>query len=136
MPEFPPPSILPRKSGKITKLLEIDALELARQLTILESELFFKIKQSDCIARSKESMPAGPDTIKSVINLANKVRKRECVAVIESLETDYGARCLIGSRTPYSRERIPGVGRRSSSTLSPLQRYAFPHFKATYVLMI
>ena len=74
MPEFPPPSILPRKSGKITKLLEIDALELARQLTILESELFFKIKQSDCIARSKESTPAGPDTIKSVINLANKVR--------------------------------------------------------------
>ena len=80
VPEFPPPSILPRKSGKITKLLEIDALELARQLTILESELFFKIKQSDCIARSKESTPAGPDTIKSVINLANKVRGFTCVA--------------------------------------------------------
>jgi len=85
VPEFPPPSILPRKSGKITKLLEIDALELARQLTILESELFFKIKQSDCIARSKESMPTGPDTIKSVINLANKVRRNaKCLAVIES----------------------------------------------------
>jgi son of sevenless len=82
VPEFPPPSILPRRSGKI-KLLEIDALELARQLTILESELFFKIKQSDCIARSKESTPSGPDTIKSVINLANKVRGCKCEAGIE-----------------------------------------------------
>ncbi|KAG8784158.1 hypothetical protein FRC15_003915 [Serendipita sp. 397] len=69
--DFPPPSILPRKAGKI-KLLDIDPLELARQLTIMESELFFKIKQSECIARSKESIPSGPDNIKSVITLANK----------------------------------------------------------------
>jgi son of sevenless len=70
--DFPPPSILPRKTGKI-KLLDIDPLELARQLTIMESELFFKIKQSECIARLKDSAPAGPDNIKSVITVTNKV---------------------------------------------------------------
>lgn len=72
--DFPPPSILPKKGGGKLKLLDIDALELARQLTILESELFFKIKQSECIARSKGSTPAGPDNIKSVITITNKVR--------------------------------------------------------------
>ncbi|CAG8773955.1 2283_t:CDS:2, partial [Acaulospora colombiana] len=59
--------------GPKLKLLDIDALELARQLTIMESELFFKIKQSECIARSKESTPSGPDNIKTVITLANRM---------------------------------------------------------------
>lgn len=71
--DFPPPSILPRKGGNKIKLLDIDPLELARQLTILESELFFKIKQSECIARAKDSTPAGPDNIKNVITLANQM---------------------------------------------------------------
>ena len=74
--DFPPPSILPRKQGKF-KLLDIEPLELARQLTIMESELFFKIKQSECIARSKESTPSGPDNIKSVITVTNKARQFE-----------------------------------------------------------
>ncbi|PVF94083.1 hypothetical protein CPB86DRAFT_65440 [Serendipita vermifera] len=71
--DFPPPSILPRRGGPKLKLLDIDPLELARQLTIMESELFFKIKQSECIARSKESTPSGPDNIKTVITLANRM---------------------------------------------------------------
>jgi son of sevenless len=93
--DFPPPSILPRRQGKF-KLLDIDPLELARQLTIMESELFFKIKQSECIARSKESTPSGPDNIKSVITVTNKVRRFKPRSILLSNVTLY--RWLIGLR--------------------------------------
>ena len=71
-PAFPPPSILPKTSRKL-KLLDIDPLELARQLTLLESDLFFKIRQGECLARAKDSTPDGTDSIKSVIFTSNKV---------------------------------------------------------------
>ena len=115
--DFPPPSILPRKINKL-KLLDIDPLELARQLTILESELFFKIKQSECIARAKDSTPAGPDNIKNVITLANQVRMLDD-QVTQRLTV---CRWRIGLQMPSSARRIQDDERRSSSISSTSQR--------------
>ncbi|KIM74477.1 hypothetical protein PILCRDRAFT_702747 [Piloderma croceum F 1598] len=51
-PLLPPPaSICPKSSGPL-KLLDIDALEMARQLTILDSRLYMKINSVECLERA------------------------------------------------------------------------------------
>ena len=70
----PPPSILPKNPKKI-KLLDIDPLELARQLSILEQELYKKIRPIECLTRSRESSRIGKssDNISNIIRLTNRV---------------------------------------------------------------
>ncbi|KAL2438360.1 Cell division control protein 25 [Exophiala dermatitidis] len=48
-----PPPILPRNMKKL-KFLDIDSTEFARQLTIIESKLFGKIKPVECLAKTWE----------------------------------------------------------------------------------
>jgi len=68
----PPSSILP-KSNKKLKLLDIDPLELARQLTILESSLYQKIMPIECLTRSREQKQENPDNISNSIQTSNRV---------------------------------------------------------------
>jgi len=66
---MPPAPIMPKT--KKPKLLDIDPLEIARQLTLMESRLFTKIRPHEFLARGKES--GGDDNVKAIINLTNKI---------------------------------------------------------------
>ncbi|KAL4251892.1 hypothetical protein ABKN59_002688 [Abortiporus biennis] len=70
-----PPSIVPKVSNsKKLKLLDIDPLEAARQLTIMESNLYKKIRPIECLQRSRESKPGKvSDNITLVIQLSNRI---------------------------------------------------------------
>jgi len=68
----PPPPIVP-KSNKQLKLIDIEPLELARQLTILESQLYQKIKPMECLQRSREQRTENVDNIATVIQTSNRV---------------------------------------------------------------
>jgi len=72
---FPPPSIIPKGMNKNKmKLLEIDPLELARQLTLLESTLYKRIRPYECLQRARESKTGeNKDHITDVIQLTNKI---------------------------------------------------------------
>jgi son of sevenless-like protein len=52
-----PPPIMPKNMKKI-KFLDIDPTEFARQLTIMESRLYAKIKPSECLAKTWEKKAA------------------------------------------------------------------------------
>lgn len=52
------------------KLLDLDPRELARQLTLKESELFCKIRAFECLARAKEQ--GDNDNIRTIISMSNK----------------------------------------------------------------
>jgi len=71
----PPTSIMP-KTAKRLKLPDIDALELARQLTILESHLYQKIRPMECLQRAREQKTDHNDNIAQVIQTSNRVRTR------------------------------------------------------------
>lgn len=73
-PSFPPPPITPRiQASKKLKLLDVDPLEMARQLTILESRLYNKIRASECLQRSREQKGENQDSIAAVIHTTNRV---------------------------------------------------------------
>lgn len=70
----PPPPVLPKARPKL-KLMDIDSVEMARQLTIMESELYKKIRAIDCLNRSKEQKGknSSSDHISAIIDHTNKV---------------------------------------------------------------
>lgn len=69
----PPAPILP-KANKQIKLLDIDPLELARQLTIMDSKLFSKIRPMECLNRGRDVKPSDTDdNISTLIEASNKV---------------------------------------------------------------
>lgn len=71
-----PPSIVPKgmRKGKLT-LLDIDPLELARQLTLMEFALYRKITAIECLQRSRQQkVGEHKDHITDVIQMTNKVR--------------------------------------------------------------
>ncbi|KZV95025.1 ras GEF [Exidia glandulosa HHB12029] len=68
----PPPAIYPKNSKKM-KLLDIDPLELARQMTIMESKLFCTIRASECLQRSQASTGDRSDNIRNIIVTSNKI---------------------------------------------------------------
>ncbi|EDR13329.1 uncharacterized protein LACBIDRAFT_230493, partial [Laccaria bicolor S238N-H82] len=63
----PPPAPIYPKTNKKLKLLDIDPLELARQLTIMESLLYQKIKPMECLQRSREQKTEHVDNITTKI---------------------------------------------------------------------
>ncbi|CAE7227536.1 unnamed protein product [Rhizoctonia solani] len=79
-----PPSMLP-KQGKRLKLLDIDALELARQLTLLESKQYNAIKAIECLARARDE-PAENDSIKTIITTTNKIASWVAFSVLDKDE--------------------------------------------------
>jgi son of sevenless len=74
-PSNPAPlPILPKAKTKL-KLIDIDPLEMARQLTIIESDLYKQIRAIDCLNRAKEQKGknAVSDHISTIIDHTNKV---------------------------------------------------------------
>ncbi|KAK1057453.1 cell division cycle-related protein [Friedmanniomyces endolithicus] len=62
-----PPPIIPKNMKKL-KFLDIDALEFARQLTIIESKLYGKIRPTECLSKTwqKKILPGEPDPAENV----------------------------------------------------------------------
>ncbi|KAF7977036.1 hypothetical protein HWV62_4796 [Athelia sp. TMB] len=75
-----PPPIQP-KAGKKLKLLDIDPLEMARQLTIMESNLYQAIKPIECLQRSRENKGDHKDNITNVTQNFNRLANwiQECI---------------------------------------------------------
>ncbi|KAF7346127.1 hypothetical protein MSAN_01839400 [Mycena sanguinolenta] len=55
------------------KLLDIEPLELARQLTIMESQLYQRIRPMECLQRAREQRTENIDNITVVIQTSNKI---------------------------------------------------------------
>lgn len=72
----PPPPILPKHMKKL-KFLDIDALEFARQLTIIESKSYGKLKAAECLSKGWSKQPnGGPDpaeNIRAIIMQSNRL---------------------------------------------------------------
>jgi son of sevenless len=60
---------------KKLKVLDIDPLELARQLTLMESTLYMRIRPMECILRSREQRSGKLDHIPSIIQTSNQVSR-------------------------------------------------------------
>ena len=67
------PSPIPPKTSKPLGLLDIDPLELARQLTIIESHHYRSITSMECLRRWREANPDYKDNITNVIQNFNRV---------------------------------------------------------------
>ncbi|KAG6819992.1 hypothetical protein H0H93_006695 [Arthromyces matolae] len=76
-----PPSPIYPKTAKKLKLTDIEPLELARQLTIMESNLYMKIKPVECLQRAREPKTESLDTIATIIQMSNRIADwvAECV---------------------------------------------------------
>lgn len=71
---MPAPAPIVPKTSKKLKLLDIDPLELARQLTVMEAQLYKKIRPMECLQRSREQrVGKSTDNIASIIQLSNRV---------------------------------------------------------------
>lgn len=68
----PPTSIMPKTNKKL-KLPDIEPLELARQLTIMESHLYQKIRPMECLQRAREQKTEHHDNIARVIQTSNRI---------------------------------------------------------------
>lgn len=72
----PPQPILPKHMKKL-KFLDIDATEFARQLTIIESKSYGKLKAAECLSKGWSKQPnGGPDpaeNIRAIIMQSNRL---------------------------------------------------------------
>lgn len=72
----PPQPILPKHMKKL-KFLDIDAMEFARQLTIIESKSYGKLKAAECLSKGWSKQPnGGPDpaeNIRAIIMQSNRL---------------------------------------------------------------
>ena len=72
-----PPPMLPKKlprDGKGLKLLDVHPVEITRQITIQQMNLYMKIKVVDCLDKAWSGDKASSDNnIKKMIHHANKV---------------------------------------------------------------
>ncbi|CAG8454220.1 6437_t:CDS:2, partial [Scutellospora calospora] len=78
---LPPPSIKPKNLKKI-KFLDLDPLEIARQLTIIEAKLYNKIRPVECLnkAWSKESKEdEGTETEEIAVNIKAMIVNTESI---------------------------------------------------------
>ncbi|CCM01890.1 uncharacterized protein FIBRA_03961 [Fibroporia radiculosa] len=82
-PLAPPPPLLP-KSMKKLKLLDIEPVEIARQLTLMEFAMYKKIRPMECLLRSKETKPGrNSDNFSSIIQLSNRIANWVAETVLE-----------------------------------------------------
>jgi son of sevenless-like protein len=72
--QIPAPTPIIAKGGKKLKLLDIDPLELARQLTIMESRMYQRIKPIEALKRARAQKMDVVDNIGVVIQTSNRVR--------------------------------------------------------------
>ncbi|KAH9933132.1 ras GEF [Epithele typhae] len=94
VPLAPPAPILPKTTKKL-KLLDIDALELARQLTLMEAALYKKIRPMECLQRSRESKPGkNQDNITTIIQLSNRIANWVAESVLAREDSQKRARIV------------------------------------------
>jgi len=86
-PGNPPPSIPPRNLRKI-KFLDIDPLELARQLSLVESKLFCQIQANECLGKAwpKEFAKEGTPNIKAMIDMSNALTRWVAETILLQVE--------------------------------------------------
>lgn len=106
----PPASIVPKSKSKL-KIADIDPLEMARQLTLMESRLYTKIRPIECLQRSRDMKGDTSDNISSVIQFANRVRLFFLSFTSNAILT--GSNCFrlqIGSQIPYWSKKTLAAG--------------------------
>ncbi|KAI0077059.1 ras GEF [Panus rudis PR-1116 ss-1] len=70
----PPPSPIVPRSRKNMKLWDIDPLEVARQITLMEFIQYRQIRPSECLQRTRQQKPGNRvDSISTFIQFSNKV---------------------------------------------------------------
>lgn len=69
----PPPIPISPKANKRLQLLDIDPLELARQFTLIESQLYQRIKTTEALQRARVQKGEHDDNISAVIQMSNQV---------------------------------------------------------------
>jgi len=78
----PPPSILP-PNRKILRISDLDVLEVARQLTLIETTTFNRIPVAECLHKSWSSPdPAHGPNIRQGIRLSNQISRWVQVSVL------------------------------------------------------
>ncbi|KZT73839.1 ras GEF [Daedalea quercina L-15889] len=83
VPIAPPAPLYPRNSRKI-KLLDIDPIEIARQLTLMEFAMYKRIRPMECLLRSKESKPGKHnDNFSQIIQLSNRIANWVAESVLD-----------------------------------------------------
>ncbi|CAK7269251.1 cell division cycle-related protein [Sporothrix epigloea] len=92
-----PPPIMPKNMKKL-KFLDIDATEFARQLTIIESRLYGKIKPTECLNKTwqkkvAENEPEPAPNVKALILHSNQLTN--WVAEIILAQTDVKKRLVV-----------------------------------------
>ncbi|KAF9511651.1 hypothetical protein BS47DRAFT_1468293, partial [Hydnum rufescens UP504] len=94
-PVSPPPPRAPKMgSDRRLSLLDLDPLEVARQLTLKESALFKKIAPGECFARAREC-PKPHDNFSTCIALANQTAYWVCDEILHRQEPK-GRAAVIG----------------------------------------
>ncbi|KAH8104489.1 ras GEF [Cristinia sonorae] len=84
VPVAPPQPIMPKATSKKLKLLDIDPTELARQLTVMEGNLYKKIRPMECLQRSRENKPGkSADNITAIIQLSNRIANWVAETILE-----------------------------------------------------
>jgi son of sevenless len=100
---------MPRTNKKL-KLTDIEPLELARQLTIMESNLYQKIRPLECLQRAREQKTEAMDNIAIVIQTSNRVSRLsyDLVATSELLTqiADWVAELVLNKEDSRKRANI------------------------------
>ncbi|KAG6868619.1 hypothetical protein C0993_000209 [Termitomyces sp. T159_Od127] len=80
----PPPPLYPKTTKKL-KLTDIKPLELARQLTLMESNLYRKIRSMECLQRAREQKAEHTDNITKIIQMSNRIADwvTECILSLD-----------------------------------------------------
>lgn len=93
MPSSAPPPLLPKNLKKI-KFLDIDPLEMARQLTLMDSRLYNRIRPNECLNKSwsRDNGTEIAKGIRDVISANNRVSGwvSEAILVQEDLKKRAG----------------------------------------------
>ncbi|KAJ6584774.1 ras guanine nucleotide exchange factor domain-containing protein [Mycena capillaripes] len=89
----PPPPLVP-KSSNYLQLLDIEPLELARQLTIMESRLYQRIRSVDCLQRAQNQTAETIDNITPCIQLSNKIALWVAESVLSKDDSQQRARVV------------------------------------------
>jgi son of sevenless-like protein len=92
-----PPPIMPKNMKKL-KFLDIDVVEFARQLTIIESRLYGKIKSTECLNKTwqkkvGEGEPEPAPNVKALILHSNQMTN--WVAEMILSQTDVRKRVVV-----------------------------------------
>ncbi|PCH40158.1 ras GEF [Wolfiporia cocos MD-104 SS10] len=83
VPTAPPAPVLPKNAKKL-KLQDIDPLEIARQLTLMEAAMYKKIRPTECLRRSRETKPGrNSDNFSLIIQLSNRIANWVAESVLE-----------------------------------------------------